>query len=121
VRIVEGNDGLTQALVTLTLSSPAPGGAAVRWMTHAGTASGGSDFVEAAGRVTFGTNTTATIALSIVGDRIDEDDETFSVELFEPVNATLERDHADVTIVDDDDPAPLRAIVLAVRSLHGNG
>lgn len=120
VRIIEGNDGLTQASLTLTLSSPAAGGAAVRWITHAGSASGGSDFVEGSGRVTFGTNTTATIPLSIVGDRVAEGDETFSIELFEPVNLVLSQDHVDVTIVDDDRPAAQRAIVLAVGSLRGN-
>ena len=119
VSVVEGSDGPTRAIVALTLSAPATAGASVRWMTRGGTATGGSDFAEASGRVTFGMNTAASIEIQIAGDRIDESDESFVVELFEPQGLVLIEDRATITILDDDDPPSQRAIVLAVGSLRG--
>ena len=118
--VAEGNDGETQALVTLTLSSRAPSGASVRWMTRAGTATSALDFIEASGRATFGTNTTVTIPIAILGDHLDESDETFVLELFDANGLTLGDDRVTVTILDDDNPPAPRAIVLAVGSLRGN-
>jgi CSLREA domain-containing protein len=121
VTVQEGDDGPKEVRLTLTLAAPAPNGASVRWMTRGGTAAGGSDFMEASGKATFGSNTTASIPLTILGDRIDENDETFSVELFDAQGLTLGNESVEVRITDDDTAAAPRAIVLAVGSLHGNG
>jgi hypothetical protein len=119
--VVEGHDGTTEVHVPLTLSSRATAGASVRWMTRGATAVGGTDFTEASGRVTFsGSATTGTIALSVVGDRVREDSETFIVELFDAEGALLADPRVEVTIADDDGDMPLRGIVLAVGSVRGN-
>jgi len=85
----------------------------------AGTAAGGADFTESSGRVLFGGDLTASIAVPIVADAIDENDETFVVELFDAEGVTLRDERAEVTIVDDDTAAAPRAIVMVVGSLHG--
>jgi hypothetical protein len=118
--VIEGNDGMTEVVVTLTLTSRAASGASVRWMTRGGSATAGTDFVEASGRATFGTSTKTTIALSVIGDLADEEDETFVVELFDASGATLRDQRVSITVTDDDVAAPQRAIVLAVGSLSGN-
>jgi len=50
-------------------------------------------------------DTTATITVAITDDDIDEIQESFTVELFSPTNATLDPDasSAEVIIIDDDD------------------
>ncbi|MGN6184500.1 MAG: beta strand repeat-containing protein, partial [Thermoanaerobaculia bacterium] len=113
VSVQEGHD----AIVTLTLSSSAPG-ASIRWMTHTGTASS-NDYTESAGNVTFGANTTATITIPTTADTTDEEDETFTLQLFDADGITATNDHAIITIVDDDDARASRGIVLAVGSLQG--
>jgi hypothetical protein len=89
-------------------------------MTRGGTATGAADFIESSGRATFGTSRTATIAIPLVDDAIDENDEAFFLELFAADNVVLHEDRVEVTVVDDDDTAPQRAIVMAVGSLRGN-
>ena len=116
--IVEGDDGVKTATVTLTLSAPAPGGS-IRWMTRGETATAGSDFVEGSGQITFGSGNTATIDVQIIGDRIAESDETLAVDLFDPQGVTLRDQSATITIVDDDATPKTQAIVLAVGSLQG--
>ncbi|HEX7149841.1 MAG TPA: Calx-beta domain-containing protein [Thermoanaerobaculia bacterium] len=114
VRIIEGQ----QAVITLTLSRTPQSGASVRWATRGGTASA-ADFTDASGRVTFDRTRTANITIDTTHDTVDEDDETFTLELFEPAQLTLADRAAEVTVVDDDAPAALRAIVLAVGSVQG--
>jgi CSLREA domain-containing protein len=112
-------EGAGEAVITLALSSFPSSAAAVRWMTRGGTATGGADFVESSGRVFFGSSTSATIRIPIVQDAIDEPDESFVVELFDAQGVILRDQEVEVTIVDDDDTAPQRAIVMAVGSLRG--
>ncbi|HEX7155181.1 MAG TPA: Calx-beta domain-containing protein [Thermoanaerobaculia bacterium] len=114
VIVTEGEE----AVVTLTLSSPATNGGTLRWLTRGGTATGGSDFVEESGRVTF-SGKTATISVATLDDSVDETSEAFFVELFDASGVTLHDERVEVTILDDDDPAPQRAIVMAVGSLQG--
>jgi hypothetical protein len=46
--------------------------------------------------------TSQTITVPVLGDVLDEDDETFDVRLENPVNATIADDKGIGTIVDDD-------------------
>jgi Calx-beta domain-containing protein len=120
VQVAEGNAGTTQAVVTLTLSQTAD--ASVHWETHGGTAVAGSDFVAASGTAIFEHANHLTIPLTILGDTLDEGDESFTIELSSALDAALDRSSVVVTIRDDDDeiaPRP-RAIVLAVGSVQGN-
>ena len=69
------------------------------------TATAGDDFTALSGTLTFAAGvSTATILIPLVDDSIDELDETFSVGLSNPVNATLAVATATATIQDNDDP-----------------
>ena len=69
------------------------------------TATAGDDFTALSGTLTFAAGvSTATILIPLVDDSIDELDETFSVGLSNPVNATLAVATATATIRDNDDP-----------------
>ena len=69
------------------------------------TAMAGDDFTASSETLTFAAGvSTATILIPLIDDSIDELDETFSVELTNPVNATLGVATATATIQDNDDP-----------------
>ena len=71
-----------------------------------GTATGGSDYTAVNGTLTFAAGTLArTIAVPVTDDSLDEEDETFTMTLQSPSNATLNDDSATGTIVDNDDSA----------------
>ncbi|TMK62493.1 MAG: hypothetical protein E6G53_13470 [Actinobacteria bacterium] len=79
----------------------------IGWRTADGTASSRTDYEASSGTVTIphGTSTTD-IQVPIHGDKAHEGDETFSVELSAPSNATLGRDRGTATILDDDSEQP---------------
>jgi hypothetical protein len=99
----EGNTGVANALFTVTLSAPVSQPVTVRYVTSDGTALAGSDYQGSAGTLTFAPGqTTATITVPVTGDRVAEPNETFSVRLIEPTNASIADDVGVGTIVDDE-------------------
>lgn len=103
--LIEGNVGTTDLLFTLTLSQISGKDISVDYVTANVTAVAGSDYEAVSGTVTFAPGeTTKNIVVSIIGDTIDEPNETFSVTLTNPVNVLLEDDTAIGTIEDDDLP-----------------
>src|SRR5262245_1857032 len=100
--------------VPVTLSEASPVAVSVSWQTVEGTASAADpsdadddDFFGGSGLVFFAPGETAkTIDILIDGGGNPEADETFTVELFAPTNATIARGVATVTIVNDDVPPP---------------
>jgi aryl-phospho-beta-D-glucosidase BglC (GH1 family) len=103
VTVTEGNSGTKVATFTLTLSQPASQTVTVAYATSNGTATAGSDYQAVSGSVTFAPGVTAqTISVTIFGDTVVEANETFSVLLSNPVNATLSTSKGTGTIVDDD-------------------
>lgn len=103
----EGDEGVTLARLTLTLSAPSGTEAEVTWATADGTAAEGEDYQERSGTVSFPAGTlTAVRAVPIVGDRRDEDDETFFVRLANPVHVQIADGEAQVTIRDDEAETP---------------
>ena len=73
------------------------------WATAAGTAAAGVDYVTASGSRTIAAGaTTATIAVTVNGDVMDEANETFTVGLSNPANATIADGSGRATITDDD-------------------
>lgn len=108
--IIEGNDGTTNLVFTLTLSRESEQVVSVQFATVDGTAQAGLDYLASAGTVTFNAmQTTQTLVVPIVGDLLDEADETFTVVLSSPVNVELDEDTATGTI-EDDDVAPTVSI-----------
>ena len=75
----------------------------VQYATSAGTAESGTDFTAASGTLTFGaTETSKTVSVATTSDSGDEENETFTLTLSSPTNATLGDATATGTINDDD-------------------
>ncbi|MCP4571753.1 MAG: hypothetical protein GY838_05320, partial [bacterium] len=103
LEIGEGDAGTTEALFAVELVGTSDRQVEVQYRTVAETAAAGHDFGDAAGTLTFPVGAVAgTIAVPIVGDVILESDETFYVELYEPVNATLVDGQGEGRILDDE-------------------
>lgn len=102
--IAEGDSGTASAQLSLSLTRPVPQAITVNWATAAGTASAGSDYQTASGIATFAPNTVATtLSVNVIGDVVDEDDETFLVNLSTPSAPGVIADgQATVRILDDD-------------------
>jgi hypothetical protein len=101
--VVEGTGSATACVAEARLSAPYPEPVTVQYATANGTATAGSDYTASSGVITFPPSaTSATISVPVVGDATPEPDETFTLTLTAPVNATLGDASADGVIVDDD-------------------
>jgi hypothetical protein len=118
--VAEGNAGTTSATFAVTLSRVPGTAVTVAYATSNGTATAGTDYVAANGVVTFPPGIAAqNVAIGIVGDFVDETNETFTVTLSAPNGATLADAQATGTINDDDAPPNLDVADCAVT--EGNG
>lgn len=105
VSVREGNNGTRTAELTVTLSAASGRDVAIDWATSDGSAVADDDYTADDGTVSFEPGeTTASIRVSVAGDRMDEEDETFTVMLEAASGAELAGAMASVTIEDDDDP-----------------
>jgi large repetitive protein len=105
VSALEGDAGSKTFTFTVTLSGPSGGQVTVDFDTANGTAVSGSDYEAASGTVTFAAGqTTATIAVTVLGEKAAEahNDETFYVNLSNPVAASAGDMQGLGTIVSDD-------------------
>ncbi|HUR40001.1 MAG TPA: CehA/McbA family metallohydrolase [Verrucomicrobiae bacterium] len=101
----EGHTGQGALTFTVSLTGTSAVPVTVRYATTDGTAKAGTDYASATGTLVFAPGELAkTLAVSINGDTIAEDDETFIVTLSQPVGATLADASATGTIVNDDFP-----------------
>lgn len=110
-----GTDGTTTLALDVTLSDPAADPVSVSWQTVADTATANSDYLSNGGTLTFRPGeTTKTVRVTVLGDDLPEEDETFGIVLSGPGGAELGVDEARLTILDDDTaaPAPPPALVL---------
>jgi hypothetical protein len=120
VSVGEGETGVTVATFTVSLSAPSGQVVSVRAATADGTATAGSDYTAGAWTVAFPAGvTTQTVKVSVLGDRVNEADETFVVNLTAPVGATLARAQGVGTILDDDPPGLSVADVDVVEPATG--
>ena len=97
------------AVFTVTLSAESEDAVTVAYETSGGTATAGDDYTSTSGTLTFAAQTRSqTISVPVVNDTDDEEDETFTVTLSTPANATILRATAAGTILDDDgEPPPI--------------
>ncbi|HET6978868.1 MAG TPA: Calx-beta domain-containing protein [Pyrinomonadaceae bacterium] len=104
--VVEGNSGLTLHSLTLTLSAVSGKPISVNLSALGGTAGPTTDFVfsPSIGNIAAGA-TSGPVFFQVQGETIFEDDETFTVSLSNPGNATIDRGTATITI-QNDDPVP---------------
>jgi Calx-beta domain/Domain of unknown function (DUF4114)/RTX calcium-binding nonapeptide repeat (4 copies) len=101
----EGNSGMNSYAFNLTLSNASTETVTVKYATADGTATAVSDYTAATGTVTFNPGeTNKAINISVKGDTTLEKDETFAVNLTDPVGGTISQTIATGTIVDDDRP-----------------
>jgi Calx-beta domain-containing protein len=103
VTVVEGNAGTTNATFIVSLSSPSGQTVTVDYTTQDGTATAGSDYTAAGGTLSFPPGTTVLpLPVAVIGDTAPEANETYFVNLSNPVNATVADGQGLGTIADDD-------------------
>jgi chitinase len=103
VSVNEGAAGTTAATFVLTLSAASDLPVSVTYATADGTAAAGSDYTAASGTASFAPGaTTAEVTVAVSGDGVSELDETYTVTLANPTNATIATAQATGTIVNDD-------------------
>jgi uncharacterized repeat protein (TIGR01451 family) len=105
----EGNTAGTGGSVqfTVTLSAASTSTVTVNYATASGAGTGGAtqgtDFIGASGTLTFAPGIlTQPISVPVIGDRSNEGDETFTVTLSSPVNASIATGAGTGTITGDD-------------------
>ena len=88
--VTEGNVGTVNAVFNVTLSAPSGSVVTVSFATADGSANAPGDYISLSGVVTFNPGETAKqIVIQVVGDVIIETNETYSVNLSNPTNATI--------------------------------
>lgn len=103
-RIVsEGNAGLVNIGLGVTLDAPSSDTVSVHYATADGTAAAGVDYQAKSGTLTFAPGETSkNLVVKIIADTAVEEDETLSVTLSAPVNASIAKRTAIGTIRNDD-------------------
>lgn len=105
--VTEGNGQHAHFMFTVSLSQHSDATVTLHYATADGSATAGQDYVAGSGIVTFAPGVTSqTVHVDIVGDAVEEPDETFTVTLSAPSGATISRATATGTIVDDDMAMP---------------
>ena len=101
--LVEGDAGQSALTFTVSLSASSGQTVTVNYASADQSASAGSDYTAAGGSLTFDPGELSKdIAVQVSGDTLSEPDETFTVTLSNPVNASLVTATATGTIANDD-------------------
>ena len=101
--VTEGGAGMTPATFTIELSIPSGRSITVDYETRDGTAAAGTDYEPASGTLTFAPgDTSEQVTIDVIGDLMDEPDETFAIDLTDRVNAIIIDAMGVATIIDDD-------------------
>ncbi len=99
ITVAEGAMGL----FTISLDAVSTKDVTVSWTTADGTATAGSDYTARTGQSVLQAGSLSTkFSVRTADDAIDEPDETFTVKLSSPVNATLGDAVGEATVTDDD-------------------
>ena len=108
VSIPEGNTGVNNAELTLTLDHAYSKQVTVSYTTTEGTAKAGQDFVAVTNQsISFQPNETEKkILINLVADDLREGDETFQVRVENPSNVILLKSTATITLRNDDTKIP---------------
>jgi uncharacterized protein len=118
VSVVEGNAGNTTATFTVALNAPAPaGGVSFDIATVDGTATAGSDYLARAltAQTIAPGGTSYTFAVSVIGDTVQEANETFGVSVSNIVGAVASDAQGLGTIINDD------VVVTPINAVQGSG
>ena len=104
--VTEGDSGAVSVSFNVTLSPAAPFDVTFKYATGpSGTAIAGSDYTPVAltERTIPAGSTGTSISVDVLGDTNEENDETFSVTISDPINAVIDDGLALGTIIDDDE------------------
>ena len=105
-QVTEGNSGTTDMTFTVSLSAASGRTITAHWATADNNAKAGPDYEAAYGDLTFiPSQTTKTVTVKVKGDLLNEDNETFAVNLSNLVDAAPGKTQGTGTILDDD-PLP---------------
>jgi hypothetical protein len=105
VVVTEGNSGTTQATFVVELSGPSAQSVSFSFATANGTATAGSDYVARSDASTFAPGEVVKPVVVLVnGDTVDEQQETFFLDISNVQNATVSSNRGNGFIVDDDGP-----------------
>ena len=108
ITFLEGDTGVKFVFFTVTLSAASNLPVSVDFTTANNTATAPSDYQSTTGTLTFTPGQTSrTIFVTINGDTAFDPDETFTMNLSNPVNATIARAQGTATILNDDAPVLL--------------
>jgi hypothetical protein len=120
VTVTEGNTGSVNAVFTVTLSAASGRSVTVSYATANGTAVAPADYTAASGVLTFAPGTvTQQITVAVIGDTLDEANETFNVNLSAATNATI-ADNLGVGTITDNDPATATISIADASVTEGN-
>jgi hypothetical protein len=112
------NESAASASVTVTMSQVHTTSVSVSWAATAGTATNGVDFTAASGLLTFTPGQTSkTFTVAIIGDALDEVDETVSLALSNVSGGVLGSSAATLSILDDDGSPTVR--FTTATHIHG--
>jgi Calx-beta domain/RTX calcium-binding nonapeptide repeat (4 copies) len=104
----EGNSGTTTLSFSVSLAAASSKPVSVQFATADGTATAPADYAAASGTLTFAPGQkTKAIAVGVVADLAIEQDETFSMRLSNPVNASIANGAASGLITNDDTSVPV--------------
>lgn len=122
VTLTEGNAGSQTAVFTVTMSITSTQTIAVNYATANGTATAGSDYTATSGTLTFTPNDPQeSLSVTILGDMLDENNETFTVNLSSPTNGATLADSSGLGTITDNDPPPTLTISDASISEASSG
>jgi hypothetical protein len=118
VTVTEGDTGAKDAVMEVSLSDPATSDLTISYVTVEGTASAAGDYDATPGSVTVAAGqSSASVTVPVMGDKVDESSERFSVELSEnSPTGYLVDGHGVTTIVDDDKTATATTLRIRKRS-----
>ena len=110
--ISEGTGATKGFSFTVTLTKPSSNNISVDFATEDVTAKAGKDYVATGGSIIFAPGETSkTIDVQIIGDSIDENDETFRVTISNPSPSAIRIINSQATCtITDDDTAPIVSI-----------
>ena len=106
VTVTEANGGTVNAVFNVNLSNASGQTVSVAFATADGSAVAGADYTSASGTLEFTPGQlTRTITVPVTGDLLDEIDESFTVTLTNPTNASI-TDGIGLGTIADNDPTP---------------
>ncbi|HEX8265318.1 MAG TPA: FG-GAP-like repeat-containing protein [Pyrinomonadaceae bacterium] len=111
VSVAEGNSANTVVNIPVRLLAVSGQSVTINYSTADGTAVAPSDYTASSGTITFAPGETSkNITLTVRADTTLEPNETLTINLSNPVNATLQNNQATVTILNDEAAAPGRVL-----------